>query len=194
MNRQSRPFCNISERDIQLNNFLQPRRVREQLQTLLQQIPVVLDNFKTYFVFYHKNPENAEYQQIFSNLQNTIERFGSNLFELLNNVEVNIKKLNDSLICLNSMIFRERQINRRLKLRLGIIEDKSNASSELIYDYKNIYEEGYLRNWALIFSIIIIGVLIKNTYSNGEMSPSVKNMTSNIYNTTNNFIKSKTNV
>ena len=160
----------------------------------MQQIPVVLDNFKTYFVFYHKNPENAEYQQIFSNLQNTIERFGSNLFELLNNVEVNIKKLNDSLICLNSMIFRERQINRRLKLRLGIIEDKSNASSELIYDYKNIYEEGYLRNWALIFSIIIIGVLIKNTYSNGEMSPSVKNMTSNIYNTTNNFIKSKTNV
>jgi hypothetical protein len=182
MNRQ-RPsnFCKFSEKDIELDDFLRPNQARQKLQTILQRMPPVLNEFRTYFVFYHKNPEYAEYQQIFSNLQNNIGSFGTQLFELLNEIEVNTEKINDAMVCLNSMIFRERQKNRRLKRRFAIEENKNNASSELIYDYKNIYEEGYLRNWALIFSIMIVGVLIKNTYSNssGDMSTGIKNLTSN---------------
>jgi len=36
----------------------------------------------------------------------------------------------------------------------------------MIYDYKDIYEKGYLRNWGLVISIILVIILTKKMYSN----------------------------
>ena len=56
-----------------------------------------------------------------------------------------------------SLFKEEKERNHELKVSLGIVEHKNNAATELISDYKNIYSEEYLRNWALFISILIIG-------------------------------------
>jgi len=148
-----------------------------------------LEEYKKYYVFLHKNPEYPDYQQNFANAQANLTKIGSQFFETANQIDVNTDLLNKKLICLNAMIVKEKRQNVFLKKRLGIVENKSNASSELIYDYTQIYDEGYLRNWALIISIIIVGIAIKNIYgnANGDLTSNVKNIASNVTNIGNNM-------
>jgi hypothetical protein len=160
------------------------------LQTIQEKTPYLLEEFKNIFVLYNKNPEYADYQQMFANTQSNVNNITANLFEALNEAEINTNLLNERTLCLNTLIVQERNKNRILRKQNGMVEEKSNASSELIYDYKNMYEEGYLRNWGLIISIIIVGLAVKNLYGNinGELNPSVqsignsvKNIGSNLY-------------
>jgi hypothetical protein len=62
------------------------------------------------------------------------------------------------------MIRKEREKNKELKHKLNFVEHKNNASTELISDYKKMYDYGYLRNWSLIISIVVSISLIKNIY------------------------------
>jgi hypothetical protein len=84
-------------------------------------------------------------------------KLSSDLFMLSNDVQASTDELNKKLFALNVLIQEEKERNRKLKLRLGIVEHKNNAATELISDYKNMYSEEYLRNWALFISILIIG-------------------------------------
>ena len=65
---------------------------------------------------------------------------------------------------LNGLIKIEKERNKELKKKLGIEENKNSAASELIMDYKNMYESGYLRNWALLLSIFLVGYTISKIY------------------------------
>jgi hypothetical protein len=174
-----------------LKNIQDPESVQKKIQsiqnklsTFNQQIPYILDEYKKYYVFLHKNPEYPDYQQMFANAQANLAKIGSEFFTIMNQIDVDNDLLNKKLTCLNGLIVIEKRKNNFLKRRLGIIENKSNASSELIYDYREIYNEGYLRNWALIISTIIVGFAIKNIYSNanGDITSNLKNMTGNVTN------------
>lgn len=138
------------------DNFKTPGIFKEKLQTLNQQLPAILDDFKKYYVFFNKNPEYPEYQNSFQNIKGNMNKLSSDLFMLSNDVDSATGELNKKLFALNILIQEEKERNRKLKLSLGIVEHKSNAATELIYDYKNIYSEEYLRNWALFVSILII--------------------------------------
>ena len=176
-----------------LKELQKPDDFQEKLQILKEKAPYVLAEFKTAYVFYNKNPEYPDYQQMFANVQSNIDNISSQMFTLLNDVQFNVDDLNKKMLCLNTNIEEEKNKNKILKKRNGIVEEKNNAASELIYDYKKIYEEGYLRNWGLIISIIIVGFAVKNMYSNinGDMSTnvssSVKNFGSNMYNNAKNI-------
>jgi hypothetical protein len=161
-----------------------PDDFREKLQTIQEKTPYILEEFKNAYVLYNKNPEYPDYQQMFENTKSNIMNINSQLFTSLNDVQMNTDEINKKMFCLNDLINEEKNKNRILKNRNGIIEEKNNAASELIFDYKNIYEEGYLRNWGLIISIIILGFLIKNIYSNinGEMIPPAVNVSNNVKN------------
>ena len=73
--------------------------------------------------------------------------------------------MNQQLFKLNIFITKERQKNRKLKSKLGIIENTGNASTEMINNYKELYNMNYLRNWSLLLSsflcIAAIGVVYK---------------------------------
>jgi hypothetical protein len=159
-------------KDNTLSKLKNPDEFKQRLQTIKEKAPYILADFKNVFVLYNKDPEYPDYQRMFANIQSNVTNINSELFSTLNDVQFNIDELNKKLFCLNRFIVQEKNKNRVLKRRAGIIEDKSSASSELIYDYKKIYEEGYLRNWALVISIIIVGFLIKNLYGNknGDMN------------------------
>ena len=149
----------IDDEDIS-DNFKTPGIFKERLQTLNQQLPAILDDFKKYYIFFNKNPEYPEYQNAFDNIKGNMTKLSSDLFMLSNDVQASTDELNKKLFALNILIQEEKERNRKLKLRLGIVEHKNNAATELISDYKNMYSEEYLRNWALFISILIIGTSI----------------------------------
>jgi len=136
----------------------------KQIHTLQSQLPAVLEDFKKYYVFFNKNPTDAEYQQMFQNIKSNLTTLQSNLFKLSNDVESCINTINTSYSKIDNSIQLEKEKNTKLKLALGIVEQNNNASTELIYDYKNMYEYGYLRNWSMIFSIFIVGFAISKMF------------------------------
>jgi hypothetical protein len=147
-----------------LDNFKSPLEFKERVEALQSQLPPILDEFKKYYVFFNKNPEYPEYEQMFQNVKGNLNNVNSQLFTLSNDVQINTDKINEMLFALNKMIQNEKKTNRELKIKLGIVEHKNNAASEVIYDYKQIYESGYLRNWGLFLSIIIVGLTISKTF------------------------------
>ena len=186
-----------------LRNIENPEAVKNKIEslqnkltTLDEQLPHILDEYKKYYVFLHKNPEYPDYQQMFANVQANLANIGSEFFKMINQLDVDTDLLNKKLTCLNALIVKEKRKNIFLKRRLGIVENKSNAASELIYDYREIYDEGYLRNWALILSIIIVGFAIKNIYSNanGDLMTNVKNIPNNMTNIGNSMYNNVRNI
>lgn len=155
----------IDDKDIH-DNFETPRIFNEKLQTLNQQLPSILGDFKKYYVFFNKNPEYSEYQNLFENIKGNLNKLSSNLFVLSNDVNLSTNELNKKLFALNVLIQEEKERNRQLKAKLGIAEHKNNAATELISDYKTMYSEEYLRNWALFISILVIGSFIAKVNKN----------------------------
>ena len=139
----------------EFENIPKPVKFTQKLETLKSQLPTILDDFKKYYVFYNKNPEYPEYEQTFQNIKGHLNTINSDLFSLSNNVQINTDEINKKLFSLNTLIKQEKKRNLELKLKLGIVEDKNNASTELITDYKDIYLSDYLRNWGLFLSILV---------------------------------------
>ena len=136
----------------------------QRLETLQSQLPAVLEDFKKYYVLYNTDPDYSEYQTLFENIKNNLISINSDLFTLSNEVQTNIDSLNSGFLALNSVIEKEKEKNRKLKFDLGIAENENNAASEMIYDYKKMYETGYLRNWGLFISIFVVGYSISKLY------------------------------
>jgi len=151
------------------DNFKKPEEFVNKLTVLQQQLPAILDDFEKYYVFYNKNPEYDEYQQMFNNIKNNLTNINSSMFLLSNDVQSSIDELNKKLIELNLLITQEKIKNKKLQSGLGFIEDKNNAATELISDYKKIYDNGYLHNWSLFFSILIAIFAIKKIYSSNKI-------------------------
>jgi len=138
----------------------------EQIRTSKESLHLILDEFKKIFVLSKMYPENEEYQQQFSNVSDSLKQILSNFFTLSNDVQSNIDNISKKLIEFDILINKERKENRELKKKLGIIEHENNASTEMISNYKEIYDMRYLRNWALglstIACIATIGLVYKN--------------------------------
>jgi hypothetical protein len=152
----------INEDDF--NNSPSPTQFTQQLETLQSQLPAILADFTKYYVFFNKNPEYPEYEQFFQNIKSNLNNVNSKLFMLSNDVQSNTDKINEKLFALDFLIRIEKNKNIELKSKLGIVEHKNSAASELIYDYKEMYESGYLRNWALFLSIVVVGITISKTF------------------------------
>jgi chromosome segregation ATPase len=138
----------------------------EELNTLKSQLPAILVDYQKYYVLSKLHPENAEYQQIFQNIQSNLNDINSKLFILSNDVQSNTNKINAHLLSLNESIKDEKAKNKNLKSQLNIVENNNNASTELITNYMEMYDSGYLRNWALFLSILIVGTLITKNFKN----------------------------
>ena len=142
------------------DNLKNPEVLRRKLNVMNEKLPPILDDFKKYYVFFNKNPEYPEYQNIFENIKGNLNETNSELFLLSNEVDTSTDNINEQLFNLNILIKKEKEINQNLKKEFGIVDHKNNAANELISDYKKIYESEYLRNWSIFFSILIIGFSI----------------------------------
>ena len=146
------------------NTLPDSSKFREKIATMNSQLPSMLDDFKKYYVFFNKNPDYPEYQQMFQNIQSNLNKMNSDMFMLSNDVQSSTNTMNKTLFKLDAAIKEEKKTNRRLRAKLGIVEPKINASSELISDYMEMYDSGYLRNWGLFLSIFVVMGIISKMY------------------------------
>jgi len=168
---------NLQTEEDFMNQFPSASQFTRKLETLQSQLPSILNDYQKYYRFYNKNPENQEYQQMFQNIKGNLSNINSKLFILSNDVQSNTNKLNSKLFALDVLIKREKKKNNDLKKQLGITNVE--VSDILIDEYKEIYQSGYLRNWALFLSILIILGTIAKIYKSKIIS-SVSNVTSGL--------------
>lgn len=150
----------IDTQNTNLNGLENPQKFVSKLRALHEQLPHILDDFIKYYVFYNKNPTYPEYSQMFANIKGNLNTINSNLFTLSNEADVNTGKITQKLYGLDALIQKEKKANRVLKRKLGILEQQIDSTDEMIYDYSQMYDEGYLRNWALFLSILVSGLAI----------------------------------
>ena len=152
------------EQDNLIDDLTKPQVFLSQINTLKEKLPPILDDFKKYYVFYNKNPEYDEYQQMFENIKGNLQKINSKLFMTSNNIDKGIEVINNKLQKINALIKKEKIKNSMLKRRLGIIENKYNGSDELISDYKEIYNLYYLNNFALFYGVIVLGGMLASKF------------------------------
>jgi hypothetical protein len=161
---------NLQEIENFENEFPDASQFTKKLQTLQSQLPAILADFQKDYVLYNTDTNNQEYQQLFENIKTNLNNVNSQLFTLSNNVQSNIDKMNSKLFELDVLIRKERERNKELKHKLGIVEHKNAAASEMIINYKEIYQSKYLRNWALFFSIVFVITTISKIYGKPKLS------------------------
>lgn len=142
----------------------------QRLQTMQSQLPPILAEFQKAYILYNKDQNNQEYKQTFENIKNNLNSLNSHLFTLSNTVQSDIDKINSKLLALDILIRKERERNKTLKRKLGIIEHKTSSSSEMILNYKETYQSKYLSNWALFFSIIFVIATITKIYGKPKLA------------------------
>jgi len=142
-----------------INNFEKPENYYAKLKDINDRNPFLLDEYKKLYVISNMNPSNEEYQLQFSNIDNSVKKVNIQLFSMSTEIKNNINKLTESIVSLDRDIQLQKEKKNELNKKLGIVEHKTNAASEMIYDYKQIYNERYLRNWAMGISIIS-GILV----------------------------------
>jgi len=145
-------------------NINLPNTFLDKLNILKEQLPSILDDFKKYYVFYNKNPEVSEYQQMFENIKSNLNSINSQLFMIKNNVQSETDKINKNMVNLNKLIQNDKEINTDIKKKLRNIYNKNYSTYELISDYNKMYDIEYLRNWALLLSIILVCIIVSRTF------------------------------
>jgi hypothetical protein len=156
--------------DNSIDDLTKPPVFLSKIINLKEKLPSILEDFVKYYVFYSKNPEYNEYQQIFENIKGNLQNINSELFMTSNNIEKDTETINNRLHKINALIAKEKIKNRQLKRKLGIVEKKYNGSDELISDYKEIYNLDYLTNFALIYGVIMLTVVMASRF---RSSPSI---------------------
>jgi len=155
-------------------NFKNASQFTDKLNSLKQQLPAVLDDFEKYYVFYNMNPSNNEYQRLFENIKNNLNSINSQSFVISNDVDKSINDVNTKLSSINLLIEQEKKTNIELKAKLAIIKQKGNSADIRINNYKQMYDIGYLKNWALFLSILIAGYAISKVSSSKISVPIIK--------------------
>jgi hypothetical protein len=153
--------------DLMENNdihFNDPSIFTEKINTLKQQLPAILSDFKKTYISYKRNPGNPEYEQAFENIKANLNTISSQVFTISNDIDANTDDINKKLLAINILIKKEKERNEILKKRLNIVERNNNKSSELISNYKEMYDSEYLRNWGIFLSIIIALTFISKVY------------------------------
>ena len=152
------------EQDNLMDDLTKPPVFLSKINTLKEKLPSILDDFKKYYIFYNKNPEYTEYQQMFENIKSNLQSINSELFMTSNNIEKDTESINNRLQKINILIRKEKMKNQQLKKKLGIVEKKYNGSDELISDYKEMYNLDYLNNFALLFGVILLGGVLVSKF------------------------------
>jgi hypothetical protein len=146
------------------DKFIKSAIFKDKINDLTSGIDILLDEFKKLYVIVNMHPNNQEYQQQYQNIVNNLGSVMSKMFSVSNDIQINVNNINKKLLEYDVLIREEKKINKDLKINLGIVENKNNASYEMITDYKDIYEKRYLRNWSLILGSILGLIAISRVY------------------------------
>lgn len=121
-----------------------------------------LDDFRKYYVYYHKNPEVDEFQNYYSNSTGQLQNANKDLLLIINDIQNYIKLLKDNVVIMDSKLDDEKKLNNELSNVYKNLKNTDNGSSILINDSKKAYNTQYLKNIEMLVGILImIGTMYK---------------------------------
>jgi chromosome segregation ATPase len=147
-------------------DFVKPIKYKEKKIEFNQKINFLLNDFKDKYVASKMYSEDEETQNNFQNIVSNIQQLQNNLVTTSREIQETTNQLNESMMKFNLSIQQEKKINKELKRKLGVVESKNNSASEMIDDYRDMYDISYLRNWSLILSSIACIYTIHIVYKN----------------------------
>lgn len=136
----------------------------EQLESLNSQFYSLLDDFKKYYIFSNKNPEYQDYANAYARVKSDIQNINSKVFKISADAESALTKLIDDATNINDKIDSEKKTQIKLKLNLGLIKPNTNSANLMIMNYKEIYNEQYIKNITIFLGIFLLIYTILNVY------------------------------
>jgi hypothetical protein len=120
-----------------------------------------LDDFKKYYVYYHKNPEVNEYSSNFVNSKNQLQQLSGEMFTVTNNIQKNIEVLDGGMTNVSHELTIEKNKNKELENLASGLKGTQDGSSMLINDTKREYQSIFFQNFELFIGILfILGLLV----------------------------------
>jgi hypothetical protein len=171
---------NLQTDDDSIQFMSQPFELKNKITTLQEKLPSILDDFKKYYVFFNKNPTYSEYQTIYENLKSNLNSITNELLTITNDVEKNTQIISNDLLKINELIEKEKVKNGQLKSIESNIENKYNGSKTMIDEYKEIYNENYIKNIFIFIGIIISGIVLTKVFSNKNISSTMPTISNKI--------------
>jgi peptidoglycan hydrolase CwlO-like protein len=154
-------ITNVNE----LNQDLpEPSSIFIQLTSLNQQFTSLLDDFKKYYILHNLTPQSNEYSQMFSIIKGNVQKIISHLFSETNSIESVIEKINTILMKLNTEIQEEKLKNTAFKQKLHIVKNTNSGASEMIKNYKTMYNLQYFSNFTMILGIFAAGIMTSKVF------------------------------
>jgi hypothetical protein len=131
-------------------------KFNEKIKTIKDSFFSALDDFKKYYVYYHKNPEVNEFQNFFTNSKGQLQKLNAEIFLLTNKIQQNIKDLDTEMQITSNKLEGEKNLNEELLKLINRIQTTQDGSAIMIDDAKEEYNIQYYKNWEMFFGIIIL--------------------------------------
>ena len=135
-------------------------KYNEKLNNLSSTFLSVLDDFKKYYVFTHKNPNVNEYQNYFLNNKSQLQNINKEVILISNDIKKDIEKIDYAVTRINAQLSDEKELNGELIKLVQNLKNSNNGSSMLLDETTTIYNNQYLLNLELGVCIFILLILI----------------------------------
>ena len=148
-------------KSLKINN-VNFKKYETKITNLKTQFFSLLDDFQKYYIFYNKNPENDEYQKMYSDIKGNVQSSISELFSITNEIELNTEHINSNIQTVKTSLDSEKETNTNLKKRIGYMDGITQGSVILNETTKELNTEQYV--FIIVLVIGIIGTLITLYY------------------------------
>ena len=137
-------------------------KFNEKIKTIKDSFFSALDDFKKYYVFFHKNPEVDEFQNFFINSKGQLQKLNAEIFLVTNQIQKNIKDLDMEMRTVSKKLEDEKKLNEELMKLINQIRTTQDGSEIMIDDAKEEYNIQYYKNWEIFMGIVIFtGISVK---------------------------------
>jgi hypothetical protein len=119
-----------------------------------------LDDFKKYYVYYHKNPEVDEFQSYYSNSKGQLQSMSKEIFMTTNSIDKNIESLDKEMLSISLKLEDEKKLNKEMMAILTNLQNTKNGSEIMIDDSKEEYNIQYYKNVEILIGILLVGGML----------------------------------
>lgn len=143
--------------DFLANNYMDQT---EKINTLQSQFSSVLDDFKKYYVYYHKNPEVSEFQNYYENSKSQLASLTQDMGNVKNGIVAFLERLEQETAATASQLSQEKQTYAKLTKRKEDVVGTENGSEILVEDAKHRYNRQYYDNVEMVVGIALLICLL----------------------------------
>ena len=134
------------------------------IDTLKQQYPGHLENFKEYYILTKQFPNDDSYTRGYESSRGSMQTASKDLFMINNQIQREIEGLKKNTTILNQKISDEKVRNAQLQKQYDQSIGEVGGAQTMINDYKKIYFLQYITNVFTFLGTIIVGISLSITF------------------------------